>query len=196
MACSLEYCTWYCLALDYLHSTSSPPVAHNNLKAANVFLDNEFMPRLCDSGLAASELAISYLGYSTPDNGPGRVDNPKGDIFAFGYKNKKGTVSGEMGIVSYAQEDLVEMVDSRIVCDLSSKVLSQFADIVTLCIQSQILFVDHRHHQKQTNNGRLKNRTQLSSFTQLVNKSFFTSQTASTLQSLPESSPTYRVCQD
>ncbi|KAI3831621.1 hypothetical protein MKX03_017469 [Papaver bracteatum] len=42
----------------------------------------------------------------------------------------------------------------------------------------------------------LKNRIQLSSFTQLVNKSFFTSQTASILQSLPESSPTNRFDDD
>ncbi|KAI3873650.1 hypothetical protein MKW92_023417 [Papaver armeniacum] len=156
-------------ALDYLHSTSSPPVAHNNLKAANVLLDDEFMPRLCDSGLAvlkpftgnntklkASELAISYLGYSTPDNGPGRVDNPKGDIFAFGVlllelltgrKPFDSTrTKREQYLVRWASyrlhkyEDLVEMVDSRIVCDLSSKVLSQFADIVTLCIQPEAGF--------------------------------------------------------
>ncbi|OVA06645.1 Protein kinase domain [Macleaya cordata] len=84
-------------ALHYLHSTSSPTIAHNNLKAANILLDDEFMPRLCDSGLAvlrpftsnttklkASELAISCSGYTAPENGQGRVDNRKSDIFSFG----------------------------------------------------------------------------------------------------------------
>ncbi|KAF8395888.1 hypothetical protein HHK36_019843 [Tetracentron sinense] len=35
----------------YLHSTCSPPVAHSNFKAANILLDDELMPRLCDCGL-------------------------------------------------------------------------------------------------------------------------------------------------
>lgn len=37
---------------SYLHSTFSPPVAHSNLKAANILLDEELMPRVSDSGLA------------------------------------------------------------------------------------------------------------------------------------------------
>ncbi|KAF7143605.1 hypothetical protein RHSIM_Rhsim05G0077000 [Rhododendron simsii] len=36
----------------YLHSTCLPPVGHNNLKAANILLDDELMPRLSDCGLA------------------------------------------------------------------------------------------------------------------------------------------------
>lgn len=37
---------------SYLHTTLSPPVAHSNLKAANILLDEELMPRVCDCGLA------------------------------------------------------------------------------------------------------------------------------------------------
>jgi serine/threonine protein kinase len=37
---------------SYLHSKFSPPIAHSNLKAANVLLDEELVPRLCDCGLA------------------------------------------------------------------------------------------------------------------------------------------------
>lgn len=40
------------LATSYLHSTFSPPLAHSDLKAANVLLDEQLTPRLCDSGLA------------------------------------------------------------------------------------------------------------------------------------------------
>lgn len=38
--------------LSYLHSAFSPPVAHGNLKAANVLLDENLMPRVSDCGLA------------------------------------------------------------------------------------------------------------------------------------------------
>ncbi|KAF9617195.1 hypothetical protein IFM89_035077 [Coptis chinensis] len=81
----------------YLHSTCLPPVAHCNLKAANILLDDELMPRLCDCGLAvlrcltsdsvklkASELAISCTGYTAPENSQPGVYQLKSDIYAFG----------------------------------------------------------------------------------------------------------------
>lgn len=37
---------------SYLHSTCMPPVSHSNLKAANILLDEDLMPRICDCGLA------------------------------------------------------------------------------------------------------------------------------------------------
>jgi interleukin-1 receptor-associated kinase 1 len=37
---------------SYLHSTFSPPVTHGNLKAANILLDENLMPRVSDCGLA------------------------------------------------------------------------------------------------------------------------------------------------
>ncbi|KAI3839300.1 hypothetical protein MKX03_016844, partial [Papaver bracteatum] len=42
----------------HLHSTSSAPVSHTNLKAVNVLLDHEFMPHLCDSGVAVLRSCI------------------------------------------------------------------------------------------------------------------------------------------
>lgn len=29
-----------------------PPIAHSNLKAANILLDEDLMPHICDTGLA------------------------------------------------------------------------------------------------------------------------------------------------
>ena len=36
---------------SYMH-TLSPPIAHCNLKAANIMLDDELKPRVCDGGLS------------------------------------------------------------------------------------------------------------------------------------------------
>ncbi|KAE9466005.1 hypothetical protein C3L33_02081, partial [Rhododendron williamsianum] len=84
-------------ALDYLHSTCMPPVPHSNLKAANILLDEELMPRLSDCGLAvlrpltsnsvklkASEMAITNTGYVAPERIQNGFDSVKGDIYAFG----------------------------------------------------------------------------------------------------------------
>lgn len=37
---------------SYLHSQFFPPVSHCNIKAANILLDEELLPLICDSGLA------------------------------------------------------------------------------------------------------------------------------------------------
>lgn len=38
--------------LRYMHSSFVPPISHNNLKAANILLDEEFKPHVCDCGLS------------------------------------------------------------------------------------------------------------------------------------------------
>ncbi|KAI4300711.1 hypothetical protein L6164_034056 [Bauhinia variegata] len=91
-------------ALDYMHSFS-PPVAHGNLKAASILLDDNLKPRVCDCGLAifrpltsngdrikVSPCLILQLnangetGYIAPDHAQPGIGsgNPKSDIFAYG----------------------------------------------------------------------------------------------------------------
>ncbi|KAL5059440.1 hypothetical protein RYX36_031044, partial [Vicia faba] len=86
-------------ALDYLHSACCPPVAHGNLKSANVLLDENLLPRVCDSSLAilrpltkvlaakvidkATETTISERGYAPSDHGQTGFSRRR-DVFAFG----------------------------------------------------------------------------------------------------------------
>ncbi|KAM1306427.1 hypothetical protein ACFX2H_008814 [Malus domestica] len=151
-------------ALDHLHSTFSPPVAHRNLKSANILLDEELAPRICDCGLAilrpltsnrlklkASEDAIGDTGYTAPEHGQPGIDNTKCDIYAFGvlllelltgrkpFDNSRPRE--EQSLVKWASfrlhdvESLAVMIDPGIKRTFPSKNLSQFADIVSLCIQ-------------------------------------------------------------
>ncbi|KAG6638332.1 hypothetical protein I3843_10G027200 [Carya illinoinensis] len=151
-------------ALDYLHTTLSPPVAHSNLKAANILLDEELMPRVCDCGLAilrpltsnrvkikASEIALFDTGYLAHEHGESGIDNTKTDIYAFGvlllelltgrkpFENSRPRE--EQSLVKWASsrlhdnESLEEMVDPAIKRSASSKTLSRLADIISLCIQ-------------------------------------------------------------
>ncbi|CAL0302485.1 unnamed protein product [Lupinus luteus] len=97
-------------ALDYLHSTLSPPIAHGNFKAANILLDENLMPHVCDCGLAilsparsklltnpvsssknqlhaeikATENTIGEKGYIEPEHGRPGTGSRKRDVFAFG----------------------------------------------------------------------------------------------------------------
>ncbi|KAL5741806.1 hypothetical protein ACOSP7_028538 [Xanthoceras sorbifolium] len=153
-------------ALDYLHSTFSPPVSHCNIKAANILLDEELMPRICDCGLAilrpltsnsvklkASEIAIGGTGYIAPENGEPGSDNTKSDVYAFGVLllellTKRKPVDNsrprqEQSLVKWAssrlhdREWLEQMIDPGIKGTIPPKVLSRFADIVSLCIQPE-----------------------------------------------------------
>ncbi|KAF6158802.1 hypothetical protein GIB67_040316 [Kingdonia uniflora] len=153
-------------ALDYLHSACSPPVAHNNLKAANILLGDDLMPYLCDCGLnvlrpltsnsvklKASEMAVGCTGYTAPESSQPGTDKLKSDIFAFGVlllelmTGRKPFDSSrprdEQCLVKWAStrlhdhDSLEEMVDPVTKRMFTSKSLSRFADIITLCIQAE-----------------------------------------------------------
>ncbi|XP_017255958.1 protein STRUBBELIG-RECEPTOR FAMILY 2 isoform X3 [Daucus carota subsp. sativus] len=153
-------------ALNYLHSTCMPPIAHSNLKAANILLDEDLMPHICDTGLAvlkpltsnkikikASEMAIGDTGYIAPEHIQSGIGNMKGDVYAFGvlllelFTGRRPFDSskprGEQSLVSWASsqlhdnESLEEMVDPAIRRTIPAKALSRFADIISLCIQAQ-----------------------------------------------------------
>ncbi|RYQ85285.1 protein STRUBBELIG-RECEPTOR FAMILY 2-like [Arachis ipaensis] len=77
---------------SYLHSAFSPPIAHGNLKAANILLDENLMPCLSDCGVAtlrplgsiqATEALID-VGYPSPDHGKAGESSRKRDVCAFG----------------------------------------------------------------------------------------------------------------
>nr|KYP32710.1 Protein STRUBBELIG-RECEPTOR FAMILY 2 [Cajanus cajan] len=151
-------------ALDYLHSTFSPPAAHGNLKAANVLLDENLMPRVTDCGLAilrpltsnkvqirASEIDIRDTGYSSPDHGQPGIGSTKSDVFAFGVLLLE-LLTGRKPFDGFRQREeqhlakwassnlhdsdsLEQMVDPAIKRTFSSKALSRYADIISLCIQ-------------------------------------------------------------
>ncbi|KAJ4705593.1 putative Receptor protein kinase CLAVATA1 [Melia azedarach] len=153
-------------ALHYLHSDFFPPVSHCNIKAANILLDEDLVPHVCDSGLAvlrpltsasvklkASEIAIGNSGYVAPEHREPGSDNTKGDIYAFGVllleilTGKTPIDSSrprlEQSLVKWAssrlhdRESLEQMVDPGIKGTFPSRALSQFADIVSLCIQPE-----------------------------------------------------------
>ncbi|XP_060210374.1 protein STRUBBELIG-RECEPTOR FAMILY 2 isoform X1 [Lycium barbarum] len=153
-------------ALNYLHTCCVPPITHSNLKAANILLDEDLNPRICDCGLAilrplasnsvkikASEMAIADSGYVAPEHVKRPSGNPKADIYSFGvlllelltgrrpFDSSKP--KGEQSLVEWASlklhdsESLLEMVDPTINRTIFTRALSSYADIISQCIQPQ-----------------------------------------------------------
>ncbi|PHT52921.1 Protein STRUBBELIG-RECEPTOR FAMILY 2 [Capsicum baccatum] len=153
-------------ALNYLQTSCVPPITHSNLKAANILLDEDLNPRICDCGLAvlkplasnsvkikASEMAIADGGYVAPEHVKHGNGNPKADVYSFGvlllelltgrrpFDSSKP--KGEQSLVEWASfklhdnESLLEMVDPTIKRIISTRSLSSYSDIVSQCIQPQ-----------------------------------------------------------
>ncbi|GAB4851549.1 hypothetical protein Ancab_030952 [Ancistrocladus abbreviatus] len=152
-------------ALNCMHSLS-PPIAHCNLKASNILLDDELLPRLSDCGLAilrpltsnsvklkASEMAITNSGYIAPEHGQPGVESTKTDVYAFGVlllellTGRRPFDSSrpreEQSLENWASSRLHDadalelMVDPSINRSFSTRALSRFADVVSLCIQPE-----------------------------------------------------------
>ncbi|XP_071699430.1 protein STRUBBELIG-RECEPTOR FAMILY 2-like [Rutidosis leptorrhynchoides] len=150
-------------ALNYMHSTCVPSVAHRNLKASNVLLDEDLTPRICDCGLAVLKpLTINSAKAEASETDSGGIvsehvqplsGNLKDDIYAFGVLllellTGKKPFDGlepkeENSLVQWAStrlhdnESLNEMVEPALRKTIPPKVLSRFADIVSLCTQAE-----------------------------------------------------------
>ncbi|KAG2656693.1 hypothetical protein PVAP13_1KG101700 [Panicum virgatum] len=151
-------------ALEYMHLTCSPPVAHGNIKARNILLDAQLMPYLCDSGLTKlrhfvstagtkdSEAITSAKGYAAPElTNPG-ADGIKADIYSFGVillvllTGQKAFDSSrkqnEQFLVDWASphlddlDSLERITDPRISGSMPPKAISSLGIIILLCIKS------------------------------------------------------------
>lgn len=153
-------------ALNYLHSTCVPPLAHRNLKSTNVLLDEDLTPRIGDCCLAALKpLTINSAKAEASEKDNGHIacenfqpvsGNPKDDIYAFGVLllellTGKKPFDGlepieDNSLVQWASsllhdnETLDEMVEPALRNSIAPKALSRFADIVSLCTQADKVF--------------------------------------------------------
>ncbi|KAL9322494.1 hypothetical protein ACSQ67_010547 [Phaseolus vulgaris] len=149
-------------ALEYLHEQCAPPVVHRNFKSANILLDDDVSVRLSDCGLAplitkgyvsqfSGQLLAAY-GYGAPEFESG-IYTYQSDVYSFGVvmlelltgrqSYDRTRARGEQFLVRWAIpqlhdiDALSKMVDPSLKGDYPAKSLSNFADIISRCVQSE-----------------------------------------------------------
>ncbi|XP_077220158.1 protein STRUBBELIG-RECEPTOR FAMILY 3-like isoform X3 [Tasmannia lanceolata] len=152
-------------ALEYLHEGCQPPIVHRNFKSANILLDDELVVHVSDCGLAplillgsVSQLSghLRSLSFTDPHSIQSGTYTSHSDIYSFGvimlelFTGRKSHDSslprGEQSLVEWAKHQLHDfsslqrMVDPSLNGTYTLKSLSQFADIISLCVQSDPSF--------------------------------------------------------
>ncbi|ONK75944.1 uncharacterized protein A4U43_C03F22210 [Asparagus officinalis] len=148
-------------ALEYLHEVCQPPTVHQEFGPNNILINDKFTVRVSDCGLAPllSSSSVTQLSgrmralfsYEAPEFNESGSYSDRSDVYSFGvvmlelltgrepYDSSRPRA--EQHLVRWASSQLHDinnlsrMVDPQIGGKCPKKSLSQFADIISRCIQ-------------------------------------------------------------
>ncbi|XP_063943045.1 probable LRR receptor-like serine/threonine-protein kinase At3g47570 [Daucus carota subsp. sativus] len=143
----LNICIDVALGVDYLHHHSYTSIIHSDIKPSNILLDEEFVARVGDFGLARFSFATTSdpnqaqpsstgvhgtVGYIPPEYGMGLEISAEGDVYSYGilllemFSGKRPTsssilVANSNNLHEYVRNALpqrvMNIVDPRIIMD-------------------------------------------------------------------------------
>ncbi|XP_057741713.1 putative serine/threonine-protein kinase [Arachis stenosperma] len=144
--------------LTYLHQHLRPHVVHRDIKASNILLDTNFMPKISDFGLAKllrdetsyiSTKVAGTLGYLAPEYASSGRFTRKSDVYSFGVLLLQ-IVSGlpvvdayqdtdrfivQKAWKAYEENNLIRMVDPMLNMNFSAEEVIRFLKVGLLCVQ-------------------------------------------------------------
>lgn len=144
-------------ALAYLHSSSSIPILHRDIKSSNILLDDKYRGKLSDFGTSMS-IAIDQthvttrvmgtFGYLDPEYFQSSQFTEKSDVYSFGVVLVE-LLTGQKAIRTTLEEDrsltswflshiensrLLDIIDSQILQEGSEEEFHIIADLARRCL--------------------------------------------------------------
>ncbi|KAK1310018.1 putative receptor-like protein kinase [Acorus calamus] len=147
-------------ALEYLHFYCDPPLCHRDIKSSNILLDENFVAKVADFGLAHASRtgAISFEPVNTDVRGtPGYMDpeyvvtqelTEKSDIYSYGVLllellTGRRAIHDKKNLVEWStqfmddESRLSDLVDPAIAGSVDSEQLKSAVEIVRWCTQGE-----------------------------------------------------------
>ncbi|KAK9054944.1 hypothetical protein SSX86_026023 [Deinandra increscens subsp. villosa] len=145
-------------ALSYLHSATSTPVIHRDVKSANILLDDNYTTKIADFGASrlvpldqtqVTTLVQGTLGYLDPEYFQTSQLTEKSDVYSFGVvlaelltgkkplcmeRSEEERNLATYFVMSLKENRLFQILESRVVREGTLEQLQQIGELVKRCL--------------------------------------------------------------